>query len=179
MNGNVHAAIGTGSLALLCIQHPTGFELYDGITVIPIVALVSVAFGSYTPDVDMKPMHMGQQHKLAMKTINKISGGHRGITHTLLVPTLVLAAMIMLHTTLAAYTVVDCSLQSVLFGFLYGYVLHIFADLFNGKGVPLLWPVSRSKISLMDLPSTGIVPWIFTIIFLGVQGAVMFGGRLL
>lgn len=176
MNREVHCSIGFGSLALVCIQQPTGFELYDGIKVIPAIALASVVFGSYFPDFDMKYMHM---QKAAGKVVNKVTGGHRGITHTLLVPALVFVAMLMMHNFLIPYPLADWGLQSVLFGFIYGYLAHIIADMFNGKGVPILWPVSRNKISIMDLPSTGIGPWIFAGVVLVLQGFLMFGGKLL
>lgn len=180
MNGNVHAAIGFGSLTLFCLQNPLGLILPStNIKVIPAIGLATVILGSYMPDIDMQTTHMGHQHKTASKMINKVGGGHRGITHTLLVPTLCVIAMYFADALLNQYKFINIGLQSVIFGFVYGYIAHIIADMFNGKGTPILWPISRNKISVMDLPSTGIIPWIFTVIVLVTQAGIMFGGQFL
>lgn len=175
MQGKVHVAIGMGSLALLCVQHPTGFDL-GPMRILPEIGLVSATLGSYLPDIDMQTTHSGSQHKIASKLVNKFGGGHRGITHTLLVPVIVFALMLTVSSFLSGFTYLNLLASSVLFGFEFGYVMHLFADMFNGKGIPLLWPLSPSKIHILDLPSSGIVPWIFTVLILGIEGFFVFGG---
>lgn len=175
MQGKVHVAIGTASLAIVCLKYPTGFTLGD-MQILPWVSLVLSAAGSYAPDIDMQTTHTGRQHATASKVINKFGGGHRGITHTLLVPLIIFAIMIGLNNVLSQYKYVAMVVLSPLFGFLYGYLMHIFADLFNGKGCPILWPISRSKVSVMDLPSSGIVPWIFAVVITAVQVLCVIGG---
>lgn len=175
MQGKVHVAIGMGSLALLCVQHPAGFDL-GPMRILPEIGLVSATLGSYMPDIDMQTTHAGQQHKIASKVVSKVGGGHRGITHTLLIPLIVLVLMLFVSSFLADFRYLNLIASSVLFGFEYGYVMHLFADMFNGKGIPLLWPISPSKIHIMDLPSSGFVPWLFTAVILGIQALFVFGG---
>lgn len=170
MQGKVHVAIGVATVGCLFLKYPSGFD-FMGFTVYPGIAMLSAAAGSYAPDIDLGRSHSGMKHKVASKVISKVGGGHRGITHTLLVPVIVAAIMYFTGTQLISYPYMSILINSLLLGFEVGYVMHIAADMFNGKGVPLLWPLSKSKISLMDLPSKGFVPWVFT--FIIVAGMVM------
>lgn len=79
---------------------------------------------------------------------------HRGISHTLLFPTVmtVVYYIIGFKYSLGIASVVICSL---IFGFNIGYVSHILADSLNRKGVPLLWPLSPSRIRFLDIPYGG------------------------
>lgn len=176
MQGKVHVLIGAGSLALFCAKYPTGF-VFAETHVIPMVGLFTAALGSYLPDIDMQTTHMGRQHKVASKVINKVGGGHRGFTHTLIIPLIIAALMFYVGTSME-YRMLASVVMSLLFGMEFGYVMHIFADIFNGKGCPLLWPISKSKISIMDLPSKGIVPYVFAIIFLSLIGILLFNAQL-
>ena len=175
MNGKVHVAIGVGTAACLLMKYPTGMDFY-GLSVSPAIALLTATAGSYAPDIDLGRSHSGMKHKVASKVITKVGGGHRGITHALLVPTIVLILMMFVSSYLSAAPSLAYLLNSLLFGWEWGYLLHIFADLFNGKGVPLFWPLLQTKVHIMDLPSTGIVPWIFSVVLVGAFGALIFGG---
>lgn len=175
MNGKVHVAIGVATSICLCAKYPTGLDAF-GITVYPWIALATTAAGSYMPDIDQGRTHMGMKHKVASKIVNKVGGGHRGITHTLLFPIIIATLMCLTSMYLGRYHYIASILGSLLFGFETGWCMHIFADLFNGKGCPILWPISKSKISLMDLPSTGAVPWIFAAIFTAVSWGLTLGG---
>ena len=172
LNGKVHVFIGAASLAAFCVAFPTGFDFFDT-RVLPEIGLVSAAFGSYLPDIDMGRTHMGMKHKVASKVVSKVGGGHRGVTHSLLVPALFAVAMWAVATYFTAIPYLPTIVMSIIFGAEYGYLCHIIADLFNGKGCPILWPISKSKISLADLPSTGIVPWIFAVIVVAAQFALV------
>ena len=66
--------------------------------------------------------------------------------------------------------------MSLLFGYVTGWIMHIFADLFNGKGCPILMPLSKSKIHIVDLPSTGVVPWIFAVALIALMALLTIGG---
>ncbi len=168
-------AIGTAAVFCLCIKYPTGLNVGD-MTVWPFVSLFTAAAGSYAPDIDMGTTHAGREHANVSKVISTVGGGHRGITHTLLVPIVLYVFMKLLNNYLNPYQTLLSLIVSPIFGFEVGWVMHIFADLFNGKGCPLLWPISRSKISIMDLPSSGAVPWIFAVVLIGIMGAFTFGG---
>lgn len=189
MTGKVHVFIGVSSLAAFCCVFPKGFE-FAGATVLPEIGLVSAAFGSYLPDIDLQRTHMGSQHKVISKAVNKVGGGHRGITHTLLLP--VIMAVMMWVTGMFApklnipalrtiipllnmplYSVLASVLMSIIFGAEFGYLMHIFADCFNGKGCPLLWPISQSKISFMDIPSEGTGAWIFSVLLISIEFATV------
>lgn len=172
MQGKVHVLIGAGSLALFCVRYPQGFE-FANTHIIPVVGLATAAFGSYLPDIDQQRTHMGQKHKVVSNVVNKVGGGHRGFTHTLVIPILLAIAMFIVGTQIHTRLLASI-LMSLLFGAEFGYVMHIVADLFNGKGCPLLWPIMQGKVHIMDLPSSGIVPYVFAVIFLALFGVILF-----
>jgi inner membrane protein len=177
MQGKVHVAIGVASTFFLVCKYPTGLELF-GTTVLPEIALLTAAAGSYAPDVDLGRTHEGQKHKITNKVVSKVGGGHRGITHTLLVPAIVAVIMFLISYFLSPYKYIAMVLMSLVFGYEVGYCMHIFADLFNGKGVPLFWPIMKGKVHIMDLPSSGVIPWIFTAVFVAIMAAIIYGGLL-
>ena len=179
MQGKVHVAIGAGCLAVLCLKHPAGFTLADNVFIIPEIGMFTAAAGSLLPDIDMHSTSMGRKHKITSKVVNKVGGGHRGITHTLLFPVLLVLATLSVMNFLAGYFWLQTISSSLFFGFTFGYVMHIFADLFNGKGCPILWPISRSKVSIADLPSKGWVPWVFAFVVIGLFAILIFGGNIL
>ncbi len=172
MQGKVHVMIGTGALAIMCVKYPQGFE-FAGARVVPFIGMVTAAFGSYLPDIDQARTHMGQKHKVTSKVVNKVGGGHRGFTHTLVIPILLGIGMWMVGTQLQSAWLAS-ALMSLLFGVEFGYLMHIIADLFNGKGCPIFWPLMQGKVHIMDIPSSGVVPFIFAVIFLFLYGVVVF-----
>lgn len=178
MQGKVHVAMGVLAVSTLIIKYPTGFEV-AGVNILPELALLTVAAGSYAPDIDMGTTHAGKKHATASKVVSKVGGGHRGITHTLLVPALLTALTVFCFNYLEAYKNLAMIVCSTISGFLIGWVMHIYADLFNGKGVPLLWPLVKSKIHIADLPSSGVGPWIFVVIHVIILVLLIFGGNIL
>lgn len=164
MQGKVHVAIGMATTAALCVAYPKGVT-FGGIYLLPEIMLLSATAGSYFPDIDNTRTHAGQQHKTASKVINKVGGGHRGITHSFIFPALIAVAAMFIDQYLKQYFYLNTLVLSIMAGFDLGWIMHIIADLFNGKGCPILMPLSKSKISVMDLPSDGMVPWIFAVVF--------------
>ena len=69
-------------------------------------------------------------------------------------------------------------LMSLIFGFAYGYIMHLFADMFNGKGIPLFWPLMRGKVHIMDIDSSGWQAWTFCIVFLAIAGFIIFSSNI-
>lgn len=177
MQGKVHVAIGCATAACLAVKYPTGLDIM-GMNILPTISLIAATAGSYAPDIDMGRTHSGMKHKTASKVISKVGGGHRGITHTLLVPVVVAAFMWFINGYLTGLPYITSFILSLCFGWEWGYLMHLFADMFNGKGIPLFWPLLRTKVHIMDLPSSGFVPWLFTIIFVVVFGYIIFGGFL-
>lgn len=177
MQGKVHVAIGSGCLAVLCLKYPTGFTIANGVHIIPVIGMLTAAIGSKLPDIDMQTTSMGRKHKTTSKVINKVGGGHRGITHTLLFPALLALLTLYCVKYLNGYYWLQAITSSLLFGLTFGYIMHIVADLFNGKGCPILWPISKNKISVMDLPSSGFIPYVFAFIVIGLFAIVTIGGN--
>lgn len=175
MQGKVHVAIGTATVACLLVKYPMGFDL-NGVTIIPAISLVTAAAGSYAPDIDSTRTHAGMKHKVTSKVVNKVGGGHRGITHTLLVPAITLVLMYLANSYLVSWPYIASIVNSLIFGFAIGYIMHLFADMFNGKGIPLFWPLMKGKVHIMDLPSSGFVPWLFALILVGIMAVLTFGG---
>lgn len=161
MQGKVHVAIGTVTAVGLIVAFPKGFEVLN-VNMIPLISLATIEAGSYLPDIDMGTTHSGRQHPLVSKAISKLGGGHRGVTHTLVVPIILIILVRAIGLYLGDLHYLASLLGSLIFGFFVGWVSHIFADLFNGKGCPLLWPIMQGKVHIMDLPSDGFVPWVFT-----------------
>ena len=175
MNGKVHVTIGCATAMCLALKYPAGVDIAN-MHIVPVLALVTATAGSYAPDIYMGRTHSGMKHKTASKIISKVGGGHRGITHTLLVPAIVGAFMWFAANYLAAAPYIAMTVCSLCFGWEWGYLMHLVADMFNGKGIPLFWPLLKSKVHIMDLPSSGFVPWIFAVLFIAVFGYLIFGG---
>lgn len=154
---------GAALMAALTIKYPTEMVLH-GQTYVPAIGLVTAVAGALLPDADMKTTTAGRKLGL-IGTITSKLFTHRGLTHTLFFPTLLYVWM----TTITIPVV-----PSLLFGLIVGWLSHIIADIFNGKGVPLLWPIIRRRIHLMDIPlgafPEGVfsVVWVAACIFIGV-----------
>ena len=172
MNKTVHTIAGVVPFMLLTAGMPSGFEIL-GSTVYPMVACATSVIASPLPDLDLKPLHYsrgkkGVSKKVAQvksKAVNKVTGGHRGITHTMLFPALFLGVYVAACNVLVDYPSLRNFVGSLIFGMFSGWTLHIFADMFNGKGCPLLWPFVRNKIPGIDLPSEGIVPYLWLVAY--------------
>lgn len=172
MNKTVHTIAGAVPFLILTVVQPTGFEFMD-VTVLPSVSLLASAFASPLPDFDTKPMHYSQGKKGlakvaakgASKVVNKATGGHRGITHTLLFPAIFFALLYYINATMPVSSSITKFIFSIVFGLFSGWTLHIFADLFNGKGCPIFWPLIQSKLHIMDIPSVGFVPYIWLFMY--------------
>lgn len=173
MNRAVHCTIGVTTAIAFSVLHPTTLTIY-GIKMLPEIMIIPSIIGSALPDWDLKPMHYSQGKKgfakkvaqMQTKAVNTVTGGHRGITHTLLFPALFVVAMKLINQYLFRTSLISTTLCSIFAGLLLGWCLHILIDMLNGKGCPLLWPLIRSKISFLDLPSEGVVPWIIAFMWI-------------
>lgn len=128
MTGKVHAILGTSTAVAIavCVQE---IEIF-GATIYPVASVITAVAGSYLPDIDIQQSKLGHKVKWLSKHMK-----HRGITHTLLFPIILFGLMLLLAFLPGA--------SSLIFGLLVGYLAHIFADLFNKTGVPLLWPFTK------------------------------------
>lgn len=151
MTGKVHCICGVSAAAAAAICFIPTLDIL-GTTVYPILGVVAAFPGSLLPDIDIQQSKAGSKVKWLSKHLK-----HRGITHTLLFPAL-LAVLF--------FFVKDIPLvPSLIFGFEIGYVAHIVADLFNKKGVPLLWPVIPTKIHVASIKTASKGQQIAFIIF--------------
>ena len=182
MQGKTHMMVGVSSLVCMSILFPKGINI-NGQDILFPIAGVTAAIGSYLPDIDIQQSKLGQKYRFISKHLT-----HRGFTHTLVIPAILLVALVScllipvdyiryinlallilctagagkLIFTLAKTSQVDiydfvhgvcmgyagitlisdltttivCA--SIIFGLLFGWLMHILADMCNGKGVPLL-----------------------------------------
>lgn len=227
MTGKTHMICSTAAMVVFALGHKNGIVIY-GADIQPLISIVPTAVGAFLPDIDIQQSRLGQKFSMLSKNIK-----HRGITHTLVAPVILLAGMLAirgkwaslivslaiglfvgllfdtkggtsrgkLHKRIFAFiknkrglvtTLVLLVLTnffpstgaSLLFGLFAGWTLHIFEDLFNKKGCPILWPLSSAHF---HIPIIGIIKtrhWsegLFLIVWLGgcaVWAFSILGGQL-
>lgn len=116
----------------------------------PIPAVITVAagmIGGLIPDLDH-----------GKSTITKKTGiigfffsrafKHRGVLHTPIVYLLLCGILVKMLPS-AVW------LHYLLYGLLCGELSHLFLDMLNPSGIPLLWPITRRKISLLPIQTGG------------------------
>ena len=155
MRGKTHVVCGTTLLVAVVVAHSHGMDI-AGAHITPALGLITVGAGSYAPDIDLQTTHAGQKHKFISKHLT-----HRGITHTLLVPAILTFAMF--WTAQYDMPVVP----DLIFGFDVGWLAHIFADLFNRKGVPILWPLTTKKFHVACFVTGTWHESVFIILWIG------------
>lgn len=96
--------------------------------VVPAILALSVLGGLF-PDIDLETSKVGQHAKTMSFIINRFFG-HRTIFHA---PLLYILVYILLKESLQQY-------QILLLAFTAGALSHIVLDMFNAKGIPLLYP---------------------------------------
>lgn len=133
MTGKTHVICGITTMAAIAVCNLDGINIV-GYRLLPLVSLFTAPAGSLMPDIDLHTSTLGKKHPKIAKAIK-----HRGITHTLLVPLI----MIFLQWWLMGIHIPF--LPELIFGFNIGYIIHIVADMFNKKGVPILWPAVPSN----------------------------------
>lgn len=67
---------------------------------------------------------------------------HRGVMHTLLIPTLLLWLGLALKADV---------FDSIFFGIALGYFSHLLLDCFTRQGCPLVWPVSKKNVHVLNI----------------------------
>lgn len=152
LQGKTHVLVGTTTLLAVALKYPQGMEFAHNV-VNPVIGMLAVSAGSYAPDIDIQQSHLGKKYHFISKHFT-----HRGITHTLLAPFLMYCLI---------YTdYLPCVVNSLIFGFMFGWVVHILADLLNRKGVPIFWPLLTSKFHVMCIKTGTMQETIFTMVWL-------------
>lgn len=136
MRGRTHAVCGVITMAAITAATANSLNI-GAYHLMPAVGLVLAGPGSYGPDIDHHATSLGHKHPFISRHLT-----HRGITHTLLVPAILVGIIYLCFT----YNVTI--IPDLLFGYLVGWIVHIIADMFNTTGVPILWPLTNKKISL-------------------------------
>jgi len=195
MTGKTHVTVGLVSMGCLAAKYPEGFQVTHQ-TILPLVAMITTAAGSYLPDIDLQQSHLGKKYFFISKHLK-----HRGLTHKWYIIPLILLALTLcvtlipvkaalyvnivvlgllsigllsillpalkhgnidlidlLNFTLICSGVVTLCLDmydskvasSLLFGLFFGWIMHIFADYFNSKGIPLI-PGQRKRFHIMNV----------------------------
>lgn len=167
MTGKTHVAIGVATAVALIAKYKFSMEI-GGLHIVPPIALGTVALGSYLPDIDIPQSHLGRQFPMISKHLK-----HRGITHTLLFPAILLLITLFIESGVMKGTVplvlsgFLSTIASIPFGLCLGWVMHIIADMFNSKGVPLFWPLSKSKIHIASVKTRSWQEYMFAFIVIG------------
>jgi inner membrane protein len=91
-----------------------------------------IIIGSLLPDIDEPNSYVGRR-SLGMSSKVKQAFGHRGMTHSILVWTVIASVLFFESHSLFSY------------GFSIGYLLHIIEDYFSVQGVPLFWPLQTKR----------------------------------
>ncbi len=117
-----------------------------------VVVGVSAVF-SLAPDIDIPNSKVGNKFGIVSKGINK-AFGHRGLFHS---PLLYLVIGFLLRNRVP---------YSLLLGALVGIGSHLFLDMFNSTGVPVLYPISRSKISFAKIKTRSTGETLFAILLI-------------
>lgn len=139
-----HLAIGTISALLIKDYFQTSL----------LFSLVLIASTSL-PDIDHQGSWLGRRLWVFSKPINIIFG-HRGITHSILIPLILMFA-------LALYGYAALGLAVMI-----GYTTHIFADSFTNEGIKFAYPFSRKVLS-GSLNTNGIGEFaIFTVLIIAI-----------
>lgn len=105
-----------------------------------LLSLSIIVISSLLPDIDTPYSYLGRKLKPISYLIYHIFG-HRTITHSLLIWTLLLiASPIFLHTTTSII---------IFFSMYLGIMSHILLDMISPIGVPLLYPLTKYNFHLI------------------------------
>jgi inner membrane protein len=113
------------------------------------IFIAGSVIGSLIPDIDHRGSYLGRRAKLLSVPIHLLVG-HRGITHTPLMLMAIVSLLLFVSKTFLSGT------DSLVFSYMTlgigtGIASHIFLDSLTKGGVPLLYPFSSKKISLLPL----------------------------
>ena len=100
-----------------------------------VIFLLVVLFFSLFPDIDESKSKIGRKNKILSKTINFFFG-HRGIFHTIYIPTLLFLILILLNIKIIIGIAV-----------LIGYLSHLFLDAVTRQGIRPFYPLYNERIN--------------------------------
>ena len=117
------------------------------------IVMAGSIVGSLLPDIDHTQSYLGKRAKIISKPMNSLLG-HRGAFHSPFLHFLILSLL---------FIVGQMSLSDGLFvlhkyllsGLAIGIFSHLFLDSLTKAGIPILYPVSKKKVSFMPLTTGG------------------------
>lgn len=121
------------------------FERVHGVDLLSSPATLLIAScSSLLPDIDTPKSRFGRMVPFLSYPISAIFG-HRGITHSLFMVVIMMAAMLFYgHSNWFIAPLVV------------GYLSHLVGDVFTNSGAPLLWP-NKDKVSIPVFDTGGFV----------------------
>lgn len=184
LTGKTHFAFGCTTAFLLLKYFNIEFNTsnLDAISLI----LLSTGVSSLAPDIDQKQSSIGDVVPIVDDIIVKSSKvvtkfkirflqgtlSHRGITHCLLLPIVLSFFYYKLNYPLC------------FIGLIAGYLSHLFADMLNPGGIPILFPITSKRINLLRIVTGSkwesfvwyIVWGVNILLILNLAGVVNFNG---
>lgn len=169
MTGKTHVVCSVAAFAAISLPYIKGMDVL-GTIINPAVAFVPVALGAWMPDMDIQQSRLGSKLQIFSKHLK-----HRGFTHTLVIPLILLLVSLTMNNPLTTGIVIlfvgwlawliygmkkglllasmllALALllpnvgSSILFGLMFGWLFHIIEDMFNSKGCPILWPLTSKR----------------------------------
>ena len=148
MTGKTHLACGvaTGLAVATFTKAPitTGF-----------MTTVCVSAGALLPDIDKMNSKVGRK-ALPISAAAQLVCGHRGFFHSPIFYLVLGAISLFLFPGYNLYT----------YAFLLGIGTHLFLDMLNPTGIPLLFPITSRKFHLLSIGTGGIEERIFYFVFI-------------
>lgn len=160
MTGKTHAICGTITAVTIAVCTKGSIQM-GTYTVLPAISVLAAPTGSYMPDIDLHRSKMGSKHKIISKLLT-----HRGFTHTLVVPML----LVLLQYWLMSLPIPV--LPDLVFGYNVGWLIHIIADMFNKKGVPVLWPLTKTHFHVASVLTSSKQEYFFIFFWVVVHIAI-------
>lgn len=147
MVGKTHVAVAATTIIGIALTQKS-IEIM-GMDITPSFGLVTMSIGALLVDIDMEHSTMGRKYPIFSKIFT-----HRGMTHT----GIVCLCWVFLFLAMGKHkqNAVISLAESLTWGFVVSYISHVVIDLFNGKGVPLFWPLSKRKVHVMKIVTKSI-----------------------
>lgn len=111
------------------------------------IAAAAGLIGGVIPDLDHRKSKVTQKTGL-FGFFSSHLFKHRGVLHTPII-------YIILSTILTMSFVHNPLIHAAIFGAFVGELSHLFLDMLNPSGIPLLWPITRKRISLLPIQTGG------------------------
>lgn len=166
MTGKTHVACGVLSAVAFTAVTGLYFKVGNAYSSGIACALLS-ATGSLLPDIDMPHSRMGRKHPIISSWFK-----HRGMTHTFIFPALLF--LICVISSMVKNTILATILFNIVFPCMFGWIIHIWADLFNEKGCPIFFPFTYKHIHIASFLTRSWQEYIFLALYFVATLAVVY-----